>query len=118
MAGPADLIRRRFDALDPVLDEQARRRFAAAEVRALGRGGVTLVSKVTGIARSTINRGIMQIEENRSAGEGRVRRPGAAGPGLSTPERFCSSFPERKCSTFAPACRRRISRALTDLIAT
>lgn len=76
MADTADLIRRRFDALDPVLDEQARRRFAAAEARVLGRGGVTLVSKVTGIARSTINRGIADIEENRSAGEGRVRRPG------------------------------------------
>jgi transposase len=76
MADTADLIRRRFDALDPVLDEQARRRFAAAEARVFGRGGVTLVSKVTGIARSTINRGITEIEENRSAGEGRVRRPG------------------------------------------
>jgi hypothetical protein len=76
MADTADLIRRRFDALDPVLDEQARRRFAAAEARVLGRGGVTLVSKVTGIARSTINRGIAEIAENRSAGEGRVRRPG------------------------------------------
>jgi transposase len=37
---------------------------------------VTLVSRVTGIARSTINRGIAEIEENRSAGAGRVRRPG------------------------------------------
>jgi transposase len=76
MVDTAALIRRRFDALDPVLDEQARRRFAAAEARVLGRGGVTLVSKVTGIARSTINRGITEIEENRSAGAGRVRRPG------------------------------------------
>jgi hypothetical protein len=37
---------------------------------------VTLVSRVTGIARSTINRGIAEIEANRSAGAGRVRRPG------------------------------------------
>jgi len=76
MADAADLIRQRFEALDPVLDEQARRRFAAAEARALGRGGVTLVSNVTGIARSTINRGIVEIAQNVSAGEGRVRRPG------------------------------------------
>jgi transposase len=85
MADTADLLRQRFDALDPVLDEQARRRFAAAEARALGHGGVTLVSKVTGIARSTINRGIAEIEENRSAGEGRVRRPGG-GRGAKTQE--------------------------------
>ena len=76
MANAADLIRQRFEALDPVLDEQARRRFAAAEARALGRGGVTLVSNVTGIARSTINRGIVEIAQNVSAGAGRVRRPG------------------------------------------
>ena len=76
MTDTANLIRQRFDALAPVLDEQARRRFAAAEARSLGRGGVTLVSKVTGLARSTINRGIAEIDENRSAGAGRVRRPG------------------------------------------
>ena len=76
MKDGAQLIRQRYEALDPVLDEQGRRRFAAAEARALGWGGVTLVSQVTGIARSTINRGLEEIEENRSAGEGRVRRPG------------------------------------------
>ena len=76
MKDAAQLIRERYEALEPVLDEQARRRFAAAEACALGWGGVTLVSQVTGIARSTINRGIAEITENRSAGEGRVRRPG------------------------------------------
>ena len=76
MRDAAQLIRERFEALDAVLDEQARRRFAAAEARALGRGGVTLVANVTGLARSTINRGIAEIEESRSAGAGRVRRPG------------------------------------------
>jgi Rhodopirellula transposase DDE domain len=76
MTDAAELIRRRFEELDPVLDEQARRRFAAAEANALGRGGVTLVANVTGIARSTINRGRAEIEAKQLAGEGRVRRPG------------------------------------------
>src|SRR6476646_3125557 len=49
MADSVALIRQRFDALESVLDEQARRRFAAAEARALRHGGVTLVSKVTGM---------------------------------------------------------------------
>jgi hypothetical protein len=35
-------IRLRFEALDPVLDERGRRRFAAAEALAAGRGGVTV----------------------------------------------------------------------------
>ena len=76
MQDAAELIRQRYEALDPVLDEQARRRFAAAEARALGWGGVTLVSAVTGLARSTINRGLGEIADQQSAGEGRIRRPG------------------------------------------
>ena len=76
MQDAAELIRQRYEALDPVLDEQARRRFAAAEARALGWGGVTLVSAVTGLARSTINRGLGEIADKQSAGEGRIRRPG------------------------------------------
>lgn len=76
MKDAAQLVRDRYEALSPVLDEQGRRRFAAAEANALGWGGVSLVSRSIGIARSTINRGIAEIEEGRTAGEGRVRRPG------------------------------------------
>lgn len=34
------------------------------------------LSQAIGMARSTINRGLAEIEQNRSAGAGRVRRPG------------------------------------------
>jgi hypothetical protein len=67
----------RHSALDPVLDERGRRRFAAAEARMAGRGGVSAVSRITGLARSTIRRGLDELE--RAAGDaisGRVRRPG------------------------------------------
>jgi DNA-binding phage protein len=56
-------IQLRFEALDPVLDERSRRRFAAAEACAAGRGGIALVSRITGIARSTINRGLAELGE-------------------------------------------------------
>jgi len=71
-------IRLRFEALDPVLDERSRRRFAAAEACAAGRGGIALVSRVTGIARSTINRGLAELGTAASGDgpSGRVRRPG------------------------------------------
>jgi hypothetical protein len=71
-------IRLRYEALDPVLDERGRRRFAAAEALAAGRGGVTAVSRVTGIARSTIDRGLVELRgEAASAAElTRVRRAG------------------------------------------
>jgi hypothetical protein len=71
-------IRLRFEALDPVLDERSRRRFGAAEASAAGRGGIALVSRVTGIARSTINRGLAELGAAASGDRpsGRVRRAG------------------------------------------
>jgi hypothetical protein len=69
-------IRQRFEALFPVLDERGLRRFAAAEARAAGHGGVSAVMRVTGLARSTIGRGLRELRgEHTIAGE-RVRRPG------------------------------------------
>ena len=51
-------VKARFDTLAPYLDERARRLFAANEAYAAGRGGVTAVSEATGVARSTIGRGL------------------------------------------------------------
>jgi len=45
-----NLIRERFAALAPRLDERARRIFAASEARAAGYGGIAAVSRATGIA--------------------------------------------------------------------
>jgi hypothetical protein len=50
-------IQLRYEALDPVLDERGRRRFAAAEARSAGWSGVLALSRITGMARSTIGRG-------------------------------------------------------------
>ncbi len=54
-------IKLRYEALSPVLDERGRRRFAAAEAVAAGRGGIAAVSKATGIARSTIGYGLQEL---------------------------------------------------------
>jgi hypothetical protein len=69
-------IKSRYAAMEPVLDEQGRRRWAASEALAYGRGGVTVVAQETGMARSTINRGIREVQTNQHAGRGRVRRGG------------------------------------------
>ena len=71
-------IRLRYEALDPILDERGRRRFAAAEALAAGRGGVSAVSRITGIARSTIDRGLVELrgEGAPEALPSRVRRVG------------------------------------------
>ena len=68
-------IRRRFEALSPHLDEKSLRLFVASETLPLGHGGVTLVSTATGVARSTICRGLAELGEE-PAPSGRVHRPG------------------------------------------
>jgi len=60
----------------PVLDEQSRRRFAAVEAQALGRGGVSLMARITGLSRRTIYHGLSDIRNKCSAEPGRVRKGG------------------------------------------
>jgi len=59
------------------LDERGRRLFAANEAQREGPGCVTAVSRATGLARSTINRGIRELRSGRNEIGSRVRRPGA-----------------------------------------
>src|SRR5216683_4969771 len=63
--------------MSPFLNERGRRLFAANEAISLGRGGVTAVAVATGIARSTINRGVAELKAaHNEIGRG-IRRPGA-----------------------------------------
>jgi len=72
----AERIRQRYVEVSPALNERGRRMFAAAEARAYGHGGVSVVSRMTGIARSTIERGLREIEAKRILPPGRSRRAG------------------------------------------
>ncbi len=69
-------IRQRYEAQAAFLDERERRRFAAAEAQAAGRGGIAAVSRATGIARSTIGRGLRELEAGQPLPADRIRRPG------------------------------------------
>ncbi len=68
-------IRQRWDADGSKRDERGRRLFAASEVRAAGWGGLAAVSDVTGLARSTIERGLKDLDAPPLA-PGQVRRDG------------------------------------------
>ena len=70
-------IRGRFETLAPFLDERGRRLVAASEARAAGRGGIDAVSAATGVARSTIGRGLSELALGHDGWPGRVRRRGA-----------------------------------------
>ena len=51
----------RIHIMMPLLDERQRRIFLAAEAQSYGRGGITLVSKISGVAPFTIRQGISEI---------------------------------------------------------
>ena len=70
-----DGIWQRWNAVGSKLDERAQRLFAAAEARAAGFGGLTAVARITGLARSTINRGEDDLD-GAPLPAGRVRRKG------------------------------------------
>ena len=68
-----EAIRRQFEELKESLDERGRREFAATESKKLGWGGVAVVSRATGVARSTIYRGRAELKA-------RGKREGHNGP--------------------------------------
>ena len=70
-----DAIRERYTQLSPHLDERGRRIFAAAEARAAGYGGIAAVSRATGLAASTIGRGLKELAAAGLEND-RIRRHG------------------------------------------
>src|SRR5271167_3394427 len=75
------VIRGRFTAVERSLNERSRRLLAAAEAKSAGHGGIAAASRATGIARSTIGRGLKDLAAPGSL-SGTVRRPGGGGPTL------------------------------------
>ena len=69
-------VRQRFTTLETVLDEKSRRLLAAAESKALGRGGISAVSRTTGVSRQVIRQGLRELEQGPTHPAGRIRRPG------------------------------------------
>jgi transposase len=59
-------VQSKYAALSGVLSERSRRLWAATEAMSLGHGGIALVERATGISRSTITRGIREVESGAS----------------------------------------------------
>ena len=78
----AAAICERFAAVGRGLNERARRLFVAAEARTAGYGGIAASSRATGVARSTIGRGLKDLNGPASL-SGEVRRPGSGRPALT-----------------------------------
>ena len=76
----SDAIQRKYNALQPEMDERVRRQWAATEARELGWGGISVVSRATGISRPTIMVGLRELDQpasERSQAAERIRCPGA-----------------------------------------
>ena len=71
----------KYDRLRTVMNEKLKRHWAACEAMAMGPGGISAVCEATGISRTTIRKGIREIEQEypelvEQAGKDRIRRPG------------------------------------------
>ena len=69
-------LRAKYRALAPVSTERSRRVWAATEARALGYRGVGVVERATRISRSTIQRGLRELEAPVALPPERTRRAG------------------------------------------
>src|SRR5690348_2311311 len=69
-------VENKFKVLKNVLDERARRVWAALEARAIGYGGQSIVSKATGISRTTILSELKILAQGKLASHSRIRAPG------------------------------------------
>ena len=73
-------LEKRYAQLGPHLNERQRRLVAAADAQLLGRGGISQVSAASGLSRTTIHKGLRELqgdltpdERVREAGGGRKR---------------------------------------------
>ena len=70
-------IRNKYLAVVSDLDERGRRRWAAAEARSLGWGGISAVAQATAISDRTIRNGIRELDDPEALTSSRQRKPGA-----------------------------------------
>lgn len=71
------LLKKKFRDVFPFLNEKQKRIFVAAEARAHGFGGIKAVSKITGMSRQTIYRGMEDLKsKSRKKDSTSVRRKG------------------------------------------
>jgi hypothetical protein len=75
-----ELAKQRFEMISWALDERLKRLYAAAEAKLLGHGGITKISKATGLARITIHAGLKELDQrsvtSNDVPNGKIRKSG------------------------------------------
>jgi DNA-binding MurR/RpiR family transcriptional regulator len=54
-------LKMRIEAVLPTLNEYQRRRYLSAEAKSIGYGGITLVSRLSGVSRPTLTAGVKEL---------------------------------------------------------
>lgn len=75
-ASVVEWIRQKYVAVLGDLDERGRRRWAAAEARSLGWGGVSAVAQATGLSDRTIRKGVCELDDLEVVSWDRQRKVG------------------------------------------
>ncbi len=87
VASTIEQIETKYRSLASVLDERARRHWAATEARAYGWGGVSAVSGATGMSPNTIRKGLVELAQRdadpEAAVTSRLRKPGGGRKSLT-----------------------------------
>lgn len=68
-------IKNKYRIISTHLNEKNKRLWVATEAKMLGYGGITILSKATGLARSTIHLGLNDLAD-KTVDINRIRRPG------------------------------------------
>lgn len=69
-------MRMKYRSLKSTMNERQRRLWAGVEAKAIGRGGIAVAMRVTGLVRNTIVRGQNELEQKKILDPERVRREG------------------------------------------
>jgi hypothetical protein len=75
-ASVVEWIRQKYVAVLGDLDERGRRRWAAAEARSLGWGGVSAVAQATGLSDRTVRKGVCELDDLEVVSWDRQRKVG------------------------------------------
>jgi hypothetical protein len=75
------IIQQKYEQLVPYLNEASLRAWAAVEAMSWGYGGITRVSRATGLSRTTIHAGIAELKHPQSSplsvsSRANIRQPG------------------------------------------
>jgi hypothetical protein len=74
----ATALKTRIEIVMPTLNEYQRRRYLSAEAKSIGYGGISLVSRLSGMSRQTLTEGVKELNnaESETVEQGRCRKAG------------------------------------------